>query len=123
MNKYNVGQIIEGTITSIRPYGAMMIFQDGSHGLLHISEIANTFIRNISRYLIIGKTYHVKILEIAQDGFLKVSMSKISQEEKELYRNQNIKKTPIEKEDIDFEALKEQLPIWVKKEEDKNGKN
>lgn len=116
MNKYEINDIIEGTIITIRPFGAIMIFDDGTKGLLHISQIANTFIRNISRYLIIGKTYHVKVIEIEEDGFLKVSMNKITNEEKELYHHQNIKKVPINAEYIDFEALKEKIPEWVKKE-------
>lgn len=118
MNK-EIGQIIEGTIINIRPYGAIMIFEDNSKGLLHISEIANTYIRNISRYLVIGKTYQVKVLEVAEDGFLKVSMSKITQEEKDTYHTQSAKRTPVEEKDIDFTALKEKMPEWIRKENEK----
>lgn len=119
---YQVNDIIEGTIISIRPFGAIMIFEDESLGLLHISEIANTFIRNINRYLKIGKTYQVKIIDIESDGFLKVSMSKISEEEKEVYRNSQVKRNPIDQKYIDFTALKEKLPEWIKsaKEEMEN---
>lgn len=106
MVKHEVGDIIEGTIVAIRPFGAIMIFEDGTKGLLHISEIANTFIKNIYRYLVIGKTYQVKILSVADDGFTKVSMSKISEEEKDVYHNQNTKRTPVDKDNIDFTALK-----------------
>mgnify|MGYP003309507544 CR=1 FL=1 len=121
MIEYKVNEIIEGTIISIRPFGAIMIFRDGKKGLLHISEIANTFIRNIKKYLKIGKTYQVKIIGIEEDGFLKLSMSKITDEEKEEYHNNGVKKIKIEPEFIDFSALKEKLPIWIKnaKEEEK----
>ena len=44
MKEYEVGEIIEGTIISIRDFGAIMIFNDGKKGLLHISEVANVFI-------------------------------------------------------------------------------
>ena len=76
MKQYEVGEIIEGTIISIRDFGAIMIFNDGKKGLLHISEVANVFIRNIHKYLRIGKTYQVIIIGIEPDGFLKLSMSK-----------------------------------------------
>lgn len=114
MTKYKVGEIVEGTVTSIRSYGAIMIFDDESTGLLHISEIANAFIKNIYRYLVIGKTYQVKIIEIADDGFMKVSMNKITAEEKEQYHSQTYKRMPISDEQIDFDSLKENLEIWVK---------
>lgn len=116
MSKYSVGEIIEGTIINIRNFGAIMIFEDGSKGLLHISEIANAYIRNISRYLLIGKTYQVKVLAIEDDGFLKVSMSKITKEEKDAYRSSSFKKTPVDKEYIDFTALEEHMKEWIKKE-------
>ena len=97
-----------------------MIFEDGQKGLLHISEITNAYIRNIKRYLKIGKTYQVKVLEVKDDGFLKVSMNKISQEEKDEFRSFGVKKTPVDPKYIDFSALKEKLPEWIN--ESKEGK-
>lgn len=114
MNEIKVNDIIEGTVIEIRKFGAIMIFENDVKGLLHISEVADAFIRNISRYLTIGKTYQVKVLEVEDDGFLKVSMSKISNEEKEQYRNQSSKRTPVNEENIDFTALKEKLDEWTK---------
>ena len=114
MIKYKEGEIIEGTVIAIRNYGAILIFENGQTGLLHISEIANSYIRNIQRYLTIGKTYQVKILEMSEDGFLKVSMSKITPEEKAEYRGQSVKRTPVDPDSIDFTALKEHLDKWVK---------
>lgn len=118
MNNYKLGDIIEGTIIGIKPFGAILIFEDGTKGLLHISQVANTFIRNISRYLKVGKTYQVKIINIEEDGFLKLSMSQITEEEKEEYRKNGIKKEKIDSQYIDFTALKEKLPIWIEKEKE-----
>ena len=114
MIEYKVGDIIEGTVINIRKFGAILIFENNQKGLLHISEVANAYIRNLSRYLVIGKTYQVKVIAIEEDGFLKVSMSKISQEEKEIYRNTSLKRTPVDEEKIDFTALKEKLDEWIK---------
>ena len=118
MIEYKVGDIIEGTITTIRDFGAMMIFSDETRGLLHISQVANTFIRNIHKYLKVGKTYQVKIIGIEEDGFLKVSMSQITEEEKEEYHNSLTKKYPVDEERIDFTALKEKLPEWLENEKE-----
>ena len=120
MENYKVGEIIEGTITSIKSFGALMIFEDERKGLLHISEIANTFIKNIYRYLVVGKTYQVKILNIEDDGFLKVSINKITKEEKNEYKLSANKHVPIKEEYVDFEALKNNLSDWLGKEEEKN---
>lgn len=120
MTEYKVNDIIEGTIINIRDFGAIMIFPDGKKGLLHISEVANVFIRNIKKYLKIGKTYQVKVIGIESDGFLKLSMSKITDEEKEAYHANGIKKVKVDPERIDFSALKEKLPQWI--ESAKEGK-
>ncbi len=114
MTTYKVGEIIEGTIIAIRQFGAIMIFENEQKGLLHISEVANTYIRNIFRYLVVGKTYQVKVLSIEENGFLKVSMSKITQQEKDEYRNASLKRTPVDSDDIDFTALKTKLDEWTK---------
>lgn len=113
MINYKVNDIIEGTVISIRQFGAIMIFEDGQKGLLHISEIADSFIRNIKGYLKVGKTYQVKVIGIEEDGFLKVSMSKITQEEKDEWKNQTVKRNPIDQQFVDFTALKEKLPEWI----------
>ena len=117
MEPIKVGDIIEGTITQIKPYGAIMLFIDGQKGLLHISEIANSFIRNIKRYLTIGKTYQVKVIDIMEDNFLKVSMSKITPEERAEFRNTAIKRTPIEDQYIDFTKLNELIESYTNKKE------
>ncbi|MCF0207414.1 MAG: S1 RNA-binding domain-containing protein [Bacteroidales bacterium] len=119
MEKHKVGEIIEGTVINIRSFGAIMIFDDGSKGLLHISQIANTYIKNIFRYLVVGKTYQVKVIEVGEDNFIKVSMSQISQEEKDAFKTGSTKKTPVLEENIDFTALKEKLPEWIEKELEK----
>ena len=121
MKNYQIGDICEGTIINIRDFGAIMIFEDDTRGLLHISEIANVFIRNIHKYLKIGKTYQVKIIGIEEDGFLKLSMSKITDEEKEIYHKNGIKKAKIDPDFIDYTALKENLEQWIINE--RNSKN
>ena len=118
MKTYEIGEIVEGTIINIRDFGAIMIFSDGKKGLLHISEVANVFIRNIHKYLRIGKTYQVKVIGIEDDGFLKLSMSKISEEEKEEYHKNGIKKVKIDPEFIDYSVFKDKLPEWIKKEKE-----
>ena len=120
MNTYKINDIIEGTIINIKPFGAIMIFEDGQKGLLHISQVANTYIRNISRYLKIGKTYQVKIIDIEEDGFLKLSMSQITQEEKDEYHRNGVKKEKIDPQYIDFTALKTKLPEWIEEAKKEN---
>ena len=105
--RYQVGDLIQGTIVRILPYGAMMIFEDETIGLLHISEIANSYIRNIYRYLKVGYIYLVKVINVDEEkNFLKVSLKSVTIEDREKeYHAENNRI----KEFIDFKALASSL--------------
>lgn len=64
MTNYREGSIIKAKVTSIKHYGAFIETKDGMQGLIHISEIANTFIVDINYYLKVGDIIDVKILSI-----------------------------------------------------------
>ncbi len=110
---YKIGDIIEGTVTEIRPYGALLIFDDDQKGMLHISEISNFYIHNLKRYVCRGRTYRVKIIDIADNGFLRVSLTKITPEEKETFHENNDKNIVISTSEEDFLPLKEIIDKYI----------
>lgn len=61
---FKEGEIVEGKITSLKPYGAFISLAQGVQGLVHISEIRNEYIQNIHDYLKIGEIVTAKILKI-----------------------------------------------------------
>ena len=52
--EYQVGQIVLGKVYNVKPYALFMTFEDGVTGLLHISEISDSFVRDIEKYGSIG---------------------------------------------------------------------
>ena len=90
-----------------------MSFDDGVTGLLHISEISDSFIRDIEKYGSVGDEIKVKILSIDKDnGFLRVSYKQVPPEE--MYSSHtNQRKVPTTSED-EFLPLKEKLDSWIK---------
>lgn len=116
---YEVNEIIQGTVTRILPYGAMMIFEDETMGLLHISEVSNSYIRNIYRYLKVGAVYQVKVLSTDREkNFIKVSLKSLTEEE----RRMNIGLSPRNKLFIDSKLLTSKLNDWIKIEMEKMNK-
>ena len=73
---------------------------------------------HLSLHLKIGKTYQAKVISIEEDGFLKLSMSKITDEEKNIFRQNGIKKEKVNPEFVDYSALKEKLPKWIQNEKE-----
>ena len=51
---YKVGQVIEGYISGIQPYGAFVYIDEQTSGLIHISELSDGFVHDISQYVQIG---------------------------------------------------------------------
>ena len=103
--KYEVGQLVIGTVTNVKPYALFMDFEDGISGLLHISEISDSFIRDIEKYGTKGDQLKVMIVSIDENnGFLRVSLKKVPKED--------AYSTP-ETNDEDFAPLAEKLPEWI----------
>ena len=79
---YQVGQLVIGKVYNVKPYALFMNFEDGVTGLLHISEISDSFVRDIEKYGSIGDEIKVKILSIdKENGFLRVSYKQVPLEE------------------------------------------
>ena len=111
--KYQVGQLVIGKVYNVKPYALFMSFEDGVTGLLHISEISDSFIRDIEKYGSVGDEIKVKVLSIDKDnGFLRVSYKQVPPEE--MYSSHtNQRRMPTTSED-EFLPLKEKLDSWIK---------
>ena len=71
-----VGMVVEGKVTGITKFGAFVTMPDGKSGLVHISEIANTFVNDVHDYVQEGQTVKVRVLSIADDGKINLSIKK-----------------------------------------------
>jgi polyribonucleotide nucleotidyltransferase len=69
-----VGRIYEGTVLKMLDFGAIVSVLPGKDGLLHISQIANERVNNVSDYLKEGQVVRVKVLEADDKGRLRLSM-------------------------------------------------
>ena len=60
----NVGDILEGKVTGITNFGAFVSLPEGKSGLVHISEIANTYVSDVHDHLSDGQAVKVKVIGI-----------------------------------------------------------
>lgn len=67
VNKYKVGQIVEGEVKSIADYGAFVRIEDGLNGLIHISELSNKLVKDPSQVVQVGEKIKVMIISISND--------------------------------------------------------
>ncbi len=72
----NIGDIVEGEITHVADFGAFMVLADGKDGLVHISEVANEFVKDIKEFVKVGDKVKVKIMGLNKQGKYELSMKR-----------------------------------------------
>ena len=78
-----VGRTYNGRVTSIKDFGAFVEIQPGKDGLVHISELANGFVKSVGDICKVGDPMQVKVLSIDNDNRVKLSRKALMPEESE----------------------------------------
>ena len=110
MSKYSIGEIVLGCVTGIEKYGVFVNLDEYYSGLIHISEISSSFVRNIHDYVKLGETIKVKILEEDEKNHhVKLSIKDFD------YRIGKKKNEKIVETVTGFTTLQTKLEEWVYK--------
>lgn len=106
MTKYEKDQIVTGYVTGIEPYGIFVNLDEQYEGLIHISEISNNYVRNISTYVCLGEEIKMKVLEVNKETRqVKLSIKDIDYRDEQKSRIKPTKKG--------FSTLEKKLPLWI----------
>jgi predicted RNA-binding protein with RPS1 domain len=112
-----VNQVVRGEVTGIKAYGAFVRLPNGEIGMVHISEIAQSYVKDISQYMMIGQEVTVKIIAQNQEGKFNLSIKQVTKPEEDaaLYATQveEFKKALAEKEppkEIQDEIIRDLTP-------------
>lgn len=71
--QFEIGSIIEGKVSGLTNFGAFISLPGGATGMVHISEVSNTYVKDIHEHLNEGQDVKVKVLAISPEG--KISLS------------------------------------------------
>ena len=71
-----VGNIVEGKVTGITKFGAFVELPGGKTGMVHISEVAPTFVNEIRDHVTENQVVKVKVLTISEEGKISLSIKK-----------------------------------------------
>ena len=82
-----IGKLYSGTVARIVDFGAFITILPGKDGLVHISQIANKRVENVSDYLTEGEEVLVKVLDLDARGRIKLSIKEITDEEREAFED------------------------------------
>ena len=107
MEDYEVGSIVKGEVTGIESYGVFVKIDENVNGLIHISEIANRYISNITKYVNVGERIYAKVIDFDSiNNRLKLSIKGLNY--KEFYLNRKVQESV-----RGFSPLQENLERWM----------
>jgi polyribonucleotide nucleotidyltransferase len=76
LREYKVGEVVEGTITKILDFGAIVDLGGGQDALIHISEIKDGFVKDINELLKIGDKVKAKVIKV-EEGRIGLSLKQL----------------------------------------------
>ena len=117
--QYQVGQIVLARVSGIQPYGAFVQLDESTAGLIHISEISNGFVRDVSDYVHVGDEVYVKIVDIDESNHqVRCSLRALSARKSRRGRSMNAKGL-LPSHRLGFASLRDALPLWIKQTKEK----
>jgi S1 RNA binding domain protein len=82
-----VGSKLQGKVTGITNFGAFVELKEGATGLVHISEVADNYVKDINEHLSVGDEVTVKVINVGKDGKIGLSIKKAKDKPKRPQRD------------------------------------
>jgi S1 RNA binding domain protein len=71
-----LGKVVEGKVSGITNFGAFILLPDGKTGLVHISEIAEEYVKDINAHLKENQVVKVRVISLDKNGKISLSIKK-----------------------------------------------
>ncbi|QUW20700.1 RNA-binding protein S1 [Sporosarcina sp. Marseille-Q4063] len=79
---------LQGKVTGITNFGAFVELPNGSTGLVHISEVADSYVKDINEHFKVGDMVEVKVMNVGADGKIGLSIRRAKPESERPQRPQ-----------------------------------
>ncbi|MET3683628.1 general stress protein 13 [Alkalibacillus flavidus] len=115
------GDVIEGEVTGIQPYGAFVKIDDDRQGLVHISELTHGYVKDVHDHVSVGDKIKVKVMN-AQPKEGKYSLSLRAIQSRPLHsktKAERIRDMQHNQDENGFNILKDKLNDWIEQSKDR----
>ena len=112
--KLKVGQIIEGTVTGIQPYGAFVMIDEETSGLIHISEISDGYVKDVKNFVNVRDRVMVKVIDLDESAsHARLSLKALQA----TFRKEKVKqkKSSLPSMQIGFKSIARAMEEWITK--------
>ena len=113
-----VGSKLKGKVTGITNFGAFVELPEGSTGLVHISEVADTYVKDINEFLKVGDQVDVKVMNVGKDGKIRIKNKKAKDNYKSESGNKN-HRSRNNRNDRQQENFEQKMARFLKDSEDR----
>lgn len=81
--QFEEGAIVSGKVTGLTDFGAFLELEGGKTGMIHISEVASNYVKDIREHISVGQEVKAKIISISPEGKISLSIRKLNDQPKE----------------------------------------
>ena len=113
-----VGKVVEGKVSGITNFGAFIQLPEGKTGLVHISEIAEEYVKDINTHLKDNQIVKVKIISVDNNGKVSLSIKK-AMEPKPVVRSSRPMEVDFNRNNFDNMSFEERLSRFMKDSDEK----
>lgn len=117
MAEVSIGALVEGTVSRITTFGAFIDLGAGLSGLVHISEVAQAYVKDVNDYLHVGDKVRVKVLSMDAPNKIGLSVKQAEAPKPEVVRE----RPPAPRTPAKAEAFEDKLARFMKDSNDKLG--
>lgn len=105
-----VGNVLEGKIINVMPFGAFVALPEDKTGLVHISEVSSEYVEDINAHIKQGDVVKVKVIKIDDSGKISLSIKKALEKKRERKKEEKpVKTAPVRPADIDWSRKDDDL--------------
>ncbi|MEG0176406.1 CvfD/Ygs/GSP13 family RNA-binding post-transcriptional regulator [Anaerorhabdus sp.] len=111
--QYQIGQIVEGKITGIQPYGAFVSLDENTKGLVHISEISDGYVKDVANFVSLNDTVCFKIIDFDEKTHQARLSLKAIQPNRFRRERKHQKMGALPTMKIGFKSISEKMDQWI----------
>lgn len=101
------GTVVSGKVTGLTDFGAFIEIEGGKTGMIHISEVAPNYVKDIKEHLAVGQEVKAKVIAVSPEGKISLSIKKLDDQPKEKKEEQKFQKPMKPKAD-----RRSAPPVW-----------
>ncbi|MBQ7063319.1 MAG: S1 RNA-binding domain-containing protein [Firmicutes bacterium] len=118
-----VGQVLNGKVTGIQSFGAFVALEgEKTQGLIHISEVSNTYVKDINSFLQVGQEVQVKVIKVdTEKNKISLSIRALMPEPEEKPRRERSERGPRPDRKRGTLGARKRAPQQFKSEPDEEG--